>query len=302
MKILVTGANGLLGQKLVALLRDEKNIELIATGRGINRNPEGGHAYLSADLQNLEGIRAFLQLSPPDAIIHCAAMTQVDECEENQKLCSQINVDATQNLIKVAKEVGAYFLYLSTDFVFDGETGPYKESDMAMPISHYGKTKLASEDLLHRSGLSYAIVRTVLVYGVAHDPSRSNLVLWVKNSLEEGKAIKVVNDQWRTPTLAEDLARGCLLVVKEKHEGIFHISGEGMMSPYDMALKVADHFDLDKSLITPVDASTFSQAGKRPPKTGFVIEKAKKQLGYKPMSFDEGLKEVAKQLASNQGK
>ncbi len=298
MKILVTGANGLLGQKLVTLLRDEKDIELIATGRGINRNPEGGYAYLSADLQNLEGIRAFLELSPPDVIIHCAAMTQVDECEENKKLCTQINVDATKNLIDVAKDLGAYFLYVSTDFVFDGKAGPYQESDLAMPISHYGKTKLASEELLHKSGLKYAIVRTVLVYGVAHDPSRSNLVLWVKNSLEEGKSIKVVNDQWRTPTLAEDLANGCLLVAKGKHEGIFHISGEGMMSPYNMALKVADHFDLDKSLISSVDANTFTQSGKRPPKTGFIIEKAKSQLGFQPTSFDDGLKIVAKQLAS----
>ena len=218
--------------------------------------------------------------------------------EENKKLCTQINVDATKNLIDVAKDLGAYFLYLSTDFVFDGKTGPYQESDLAMPISHYGKTKLASEELLHKSGLKYAIVRTVLVYGVAHDPSRSNLVLWVKNSLEEGKSIKVVNDQWRTPTLVEDLANGCLLVAKGRHEGIFHISGEGMMSPHEMALKVADHFDLDKSLISPVDANTFTQSGKRPPKTGFIIEKAKSQLGFQPTSFDDGLKIVAKQQAS----
>ncbi|WP_258100201.1 SDR family oxidoreductase [Marinoscillum pacificum] len=296
MKILVTGANGLLGQKLVAILRDEKGIELIATARGVNRNPEGGYTYLSADLRNMDGIKVFIEICDPDVIIHCAAMTQVDECEQNQELCWENNVDTTQNLIEIAKSCNAHFVYVSTDFVFDGKEGPYTERDMPKPISVYGESKLAAEKLLHQSGISYAIVRTVLVYGTSLNASRSNLVLWVKKSLEAGEPIKVVNDQWRTPTLAEDLAKGCYLVAKGKHEGIFHISGEGMMTPYEMALKVAESYGLNASLITEVDASTFSQPGKRPPKTGFVIEKAKEKLGFQPTSFEEGLKIVAQQL------
>ena len=296
MKILVTGANGLLGQKLVAILRDEKGIELIATARGVNRNPEGGYTYLSADLRNMDGIKVFIEICDPDVIIHCAAMTQVDECEQNQELCWENNVDTTQNLIEIAKSCNAHFVYVSTDFVFDGKEGPYTERDMPKPISVYGESKLAAEKLLHQSGISYAIVRTVLVYGTSLNASRSNLVLWVKKSLEAGEPIKVVNDQWRTPTLAEDLAKGCYLVAKGKHEGIFHISGEGMMTPYEMALKVAETYGLDASLITEVDASTFSQPGKRPPKTGFVIDKAKEKLDFQPTSFEEGLKIVAQQL------
>ena len=296
MKILVTGANGLLGQKLVAILRDEKGIELIATARGVNRNPEGGYTYLSADLRNMDGIKVFIEICDPDVIIHCAAMTQVDECEQNQELCWENNVDTTQNLIDIARTSNAHFVYVSTDFVFDGKEGPYTERDMPKPISVYGESKLAAEKLLHQSGISYAIVRTVLVYGTSLNASRSNLVLWVKKSLEAREPIKVVNDQWRTPTLAEDLAKGCYLVAKGKHEGIFHISGEGMMTPYEMALKVAETYGLDASLITEVDASTFSQPGKRPPKTGFVIEKAKEKLGFQPTSFEEGLKIVAQQL------
>ncbi|MEQ8470191.1 MAG: NAD(P)-dependent oxidoreductase [Marinoscillum sp.] len=297
MKILVTGANGLLGQKLVTLLQSQQDVELIATGRGPNRNPEGGYAYLSADLQNFQGLKTFLQLSPPDVIIHCAAMTQVDECEKNKNLCWDLNVKATENLIGIAKELKAFFLYVSTDFVFDGKEGPYKESDMPRPISHYGKSKVAAEDLLHKSQLKYAIVRTVLVYGVAHDPSRSNIVLWVKKNLEDGKPIKVVNDQWRTPTLAEDLAEGCWAITKSKKEGIFHISGEGMVSPLDIANNVANFFELDPGLITAVDASTFKEAAKRPPKTGFIIDKAKRELGFKPKSFMDGLAVVKEQLA-----
>lgn len=296
MKILVTGANGLLGQKLVAILRDEKGIELIATGRGVNKNPPGGYSYLSADLRNVDGIKVFIDICNPDVIIHCAAMTQVDDCEQNKELCWEMNVDTTQNLIEIAKTSNAHFVYVSTDFVFDGKEGPYSERDMPKPISVYGESKLAAEKLLHQSGLNYAIVRTVLVYGTSRDASRSNLVLWVKKSLEEGTPIKVVNDQWRTPTLAEDLAMGCYLVAKDKHEGIFHISGEGMMSPYEMAHKVAVAYNLDASLITEADASTFTQPGKRPPKTGFVIDKAKEKLGFEPTSFEDGLKIVAQQL------
>ena len=296
MKILVTGANGLLGQKLVAHLREEKGIDLIATGRGVNKNPGGGYTYLSADLRNLEGIRVFIEIANPDVIIHCAAMTQVDECEQNKDLCWEMNVEVTQNMIEVAKENKAHFIYVSTDFVFDGKEGPYSERDMPKPISAYGEAKLEAEKLLHQGGLHYAIVRTVLVYGSSLHPSRTNLVLWVKKSLEAGKAINVVNDQWRTPTLAEDLAKGCFLVAKGKHEGIFHISGERLMSPYEMAMKVAETYGLDASLITQVDASTFTQPGKRPPKTGFVIDKAKEKLGFQPTPFEEGLKIVGQQL------
>ncbi len=296
MNILVTGANGLLGQKLVATLRDQKDISLIATGRGVNRNPEGDYTYLSANLLNPEGIRTFLEFCEPDVIIHCAAMTQVDECEQEQDRCWQSNVDCTQNLIDIAKSMKSHLIFVSTDFVFDGSAGPYKESDMPKPISYYGECKLEAEKLLHKSGIQYAIVRTVLVYGTSKDASRSNLVLWVKKSLEEGKPINVVNDQWRTPTLAEDLAKGCLLIAHGKHEGIFHISGEELMTPYEMALKVASTYDLDASLITEVDASTFSQPAKRPPKTGFIIDKAKEKLGFQPTSFGDGLNLVKEQL------
>lgn len=296
MKILVTGANGLLGQKLVAILDAEKNNNLIATGRGVNKNPAGGYTYLSANLNNPEGIESFLQFCCPEVIIHCAAMTQVDECEKHKDVCWQTNVDGTESIIKIARSIGAFLIFVSTDFVFDGESGPYSEQDTPNPISQYGKSKLAAEDLIQNSGIKHAIVRTVLVYGTSNSPSRSNLVLWVKESLEEGKSINVVNDQWRTPTLAEDLANACILIAKGRHEGVFHISGEGMMTPYEIAIKVADAYGLDASLIQQVDASTFTQPGKRPPKTGFVIDKAKDQLGYNPTSFEEGLKLVGEQL------
>jgi len=301
MKILVTGANGLLGQKLVTLLQHIEGIELTATGKGLNRNPEGSYTYLSANLLNHEGVKTFLTLTQPDVIIHCAAMTQVDKCEENPTACWDVNVKATQNLVDIAKELDIYFLYVSTDFVFDGLSGPYREQDIPSPISHYGRSKAKAEEIVLESGIRAAIVRTVLVYGVAHDPSRSNIVLWVKNSLEKKEEIRVVEDQWRTPTLAEDLAYGCWLVVKNQKSGVFHISGDETMTPYDLSLKVADYFELDKSLITPVDVFTFTQPAKRPPKTGFIIHKAQRELGFKPKTFAEGLSIINQQLESHRG-
>jgi dTDP-4-dehydrorhamnose reductase len=147
------------------------------------------------------------------------------------------------------------------------------------------------------SGINWAIARTVLVYGIAHDMSRSNIILWVKKSLEEGKAIKVVTDQFRTPTLAEDLAKGCFLIADRQERGIFNISGSDFMTPYDMAIMAADYFSLDKSLISPMDASSFSQPARRPPRTGFDLTKSRNVLGYKPHTFREGIEIVAKQIS-----
>jgi dTDP-4-dehydrorhamnose reductase len=142
----------------------------------------------------------------------------------------------------------------------------------------------------------WAILRTVLVYGIAHDYGRSNIVLWVKQNLEAHKSIQVVNDQFRTPTLAEDLAMGCWLAVSHDAEGIYHVSGKDLLTPYDMALLVAEYFKLDASLIREVDASTFTQKARRPLRTGFDISKAEQDLGFTPHTFLEGIAIVGSQL------
>ena len=160
-----------------------------------------------------------------------------------------MNVDAVANLIEASEKNKVFLLHVSTDFIFDGEAGPYDEEAEANPVSYYGESKLAAEKLLEASNIKWAIARTVLVYGISEAMSRSNIILWVKKSLEDGKTIKVVDDQWRTPTLAEDLALGCYLIADQEAEGIFNISGKDFLSPYDMAIKTADFFGLDKSLI-----------------------------------------------------
>ncbi len=298
MKILITGANGLLGQKLVALLVSEPGIEVIATGRGESRLPENenGYQYHAMDIAREQEVLEVISSYKPDAIIHTAAMTNVDECEQDQEGCVTMNVKAVGHLLKAAEANNCFFVHLSTDFIFSGEAGPLTEDAKPAPVNFYGESKLQAEKLVLASKAQHAIARTVLVFGITPGMSRSNIILWVKDNLEKGKSIQVVTDQWRTPTLAEDLAMGCYLIAKNKARGIFNISGEEMLTPYDMAVYTADYFKLDKNLIKKADSTIFSQPAKRPPKTGFIIEKAKRELGYQPYSFREGIALLDQQL------
>lgn len=297
-KILITGSNGLLGQKLVEKLKNNSEFEVIATARGENRLPaEEGYRYISLDISDKEQVNSVFEKEKPEVVIHTAAMTNVDQCESEKDACWTLNVTAVEYLVDACRANDTFFVHLSTDFIFDGKAGPYTETAEANPVSFYGWSKYAAEKIVINSGIKWAIARTILVYGIAHDMSRSNIILWVKNSLESGKSINVVNDQWRTPTLAEDLADGCILIAKKKAEGIFNISGKDLLNPYQMAIMTAEYFGLDKSLINEVDGSKFSQPAKRPAKTGFILDKPTKVLGYNPMSFNEGIAFLAKQIS-----
>ena len=295
-KIFITGANGLLGQKLVAQLVEAGKFEVLASGRGECRLPGDGFTYVSLDITDRKSVEQVFQKYQPIMVIHGAAMTQVDDCEKDREACNLANVTATENLIGAAEKVNSHFIFVSTDFIFSGEKGPLTEDEEPDPVNYYGESKLIAEQKLMASSLKWAIARTVLVYGIAHDMSRTNIILWVKKSLEEGKTIQVVDDQFRTPTLAEDLAAGCILIANQKAEGVYNISGEDFLTPLDMALMTADYFGLDKSLIKKADSSTFTQPAKRPAKTGFIIEKAKNELGFQPKTFRAGIAILAKQI------
>ena len=297
MKVLVTGANGLLGQKLIKLLLSKQDVDIIATSRGNCRIKELGRAeYHSLDVTNkAEVVNLFSELNP-EVVIHTAAMTQVDDCELNQEDCKIANYEAVRNIVDGCRSINAHLVHLSTDFIFDGSEGPLTEDAIPKPVNFYGETKLEAEKLIFESGISWGIARTVLVYGIVPGLSRSNIILWVKDSLENKKTINVVDDQWRTPTLAEDLAQGCWLMAKSKATGVFNISGNDMLTPYDMAQMVAEHFHLDNKYIKRANSTTFSQPAKRPAKTGFIIEKAENELGYKPHSFKQGIEIIADQL------
>lgn len=296
MRILITGANGLLGYKLVQLLAYRGDVITIATARKKPADIPAGVYFAELDITDKAQTISVVKDTRTDVVIHAAAMTQVDQCETEREKCWSANVHGVENIIEACAQANAHLVHVSTDFIFDGTYGPLDETAIPNPVNYYGESKLAGEKLIQQSKISWAILRTVLVYGVTPDMSRSNIVLWVKKNLEEGKTINVVNDQWRTPTLAEDLAMGCYLAAQQKAKGIYHISGKEMLTPFEIANQTAEYFNLNKALIKPADSSTFTQPAKRPPKTGFIIAKAQQELGYKPHSFTEGLGVLAAQL------
>jgi dTDP-4-dehydrorhamnose reductase len=298
-RVLITGANGLLGSKLIELYGKHKDHIIFATSRGVNRFQKlpSNATYQALDIAEESQVEAVLSYLAPQAVIHTAAMTNVDQCELNHEECLKQNVTAVEILSRVCSKMGIFLLHLSTDFIFDGKNGPYRETDKPAPISFYGQTKLKAEQIIQSTtGLQWAIARTVLVYGYAPGLSRSNIVLWARQNLMAGKEIQVVDDQWRTPTLAEDLAMGCYLIVDNASKGIYHLSGPDLFTPYDIAQAVADHFKLDKKLIHRANAGTFSQPASRPPRTGFIIDKARTELGYSPHTFKDGLALLQSQL------
>ena len=294
MKILVTGANGMLGRHLVRKLVD-KDYEVIATAKGTSKlavNGERPIDYRSLDITDGASVSRLITEVRPAAILHTAAMTKVDECELNKIDCWNTNVTATRFILDAAKETKSRILFISSDFVFDGLHGPYNEEHEPNPVNYYGSSKLAAEKAVMQSGLDWAIVRTVLVVGNTADGQRQNILTWVKERLEKGEKIKVVDDQVRTPTYVEDLADGIILVLEKNKKGIFHIAGKDTLTPYQIANETATYLKLDSKLIEKASLENFSQAALRPPTTGFIIEKARVELDYQPHSFKEILPAV----------
>jgi dTDP-4-dehydrorhamnose reductase len=292
MKILLTGSNGMLGSSLAEKLSQSAH-QIWATGKGECRLPSHlfhtNFHYQSLDITQKEEVEDVIKSIKPDTIIHSAALTQVDDCEQNKSLCYSINVDGTRHLLASAEDINSRFCLISTDFVFSGEDGPYAENDATGAVNYYGQTKELAEQLVMASRLNWSIARTILLYGKAEPSKRSNFIYWVKQNLEAGKQIKVVNDQIRTPTYIPDLVNGISLIINKGARGIFHLSGKDILTPYQMAVLIAKHLNLNETLLEPVDASTFTQLGIRPLKTGFMIDRAVKELGYEATAFEKAL-------------
>ncbi len=251
--------------------------------------------YRSIDLTRRQEVRKVVDEFEPDVIVHTAAVTDVDLCEKERGLAWQVNVGAVENLSYAAKLTGAKIIHLSTDYVFDGKSGPYNELDRPNPISYYGRTKLASENLLLTSGVQNAIIRTMVLYGLGLNV-KSNFALWLYNNLKDGKPICVVDDQIGNPTLADDLAYAILKIIELERTGVYHIAGSDMISRYDFALALARVFNFNKKLITPVKSSTFIQPAPRPLKSGLIILKAQTELDVKMSGIEHGLTVLKNQL------
>ncbi len=297
MKVLVTGSNGLLGQKLVQKLKSDLSICLIATSKGKNRlSNRDGYIYVSVDVTNKEEVDNVIAYHKPNVVINTAAMTNVDLCEDKKNECDLLNVDAVGYLADACERINAHLIHISTDFIFDGEDGPYREEDIPNPLSYYGLSKLKSEQLLQAHSVKWTILRTIIVFGIGENLSKGNIVLWAKEALCKGDALNIVDDQYRAPTLVDDLADICILAIKKKTLGIFNASGKDIMSIYEIVERVAEYYGMSTDNLNKISTATLNQKAVRPPKTGFILDKSINELGYKPHSFEECLAIMDEQM------
>lgn len=287
--VLVTGANGFLGQHLCLYLQ-QQGFTVIATGRGEKRLPDNfTSAYHSIDLTDEAAVKNCINEIKPNYIVHTAAMSKPDECLANPAECIKQNIDATRFLTEAALANNSFFIYTSTDFIF-GENGPHSEDEVPGPLNFYGECKLKAEEEIAHSGVQFAIVRPVFIYGPVWEGLRPSFLHWVKSSLEAGKTIKVVSDQLRTPTYVYDICKGIETIIRQNKNGVYHLAGKDILSPYAMAVATANVLGLDADLIQEVTSETFPEPVKRAKRSGLKINKAIAELNYSPVSFVEGIK------------
>lgn len=298
MKIFITGANGLLGQKLLRIFNiNQPNFEIFALSKGPNKiKYNGTFTYIDIDITNKQSVEELVIQYNPEFVINCAAITNVDRCQLQRNLSWNVNVEAVKNFTDVCALTNTFLIQVSTDFIFDGKNGPYDEEAECKPVNFYGATKFESEKYLIKSNIRYTIIRTNQVYGYVHGLKRPNIVTWVKNSLEVDRPIQALTDQFRTPAFADDLAMGCYLATIRYAQGIYNIGSRELVSVYEFACIVADVCKLDKELISPISSSSFKQIATRPLKTGLIITKAIKNLGYNPNSIKQGIELMINQM------
>ncbi|MBN2091471.1 dTDP-4-dehydrorhamnose reductase [candidate division KSB1 bacterium] len=286
-KIIITGCNGLLGQKLIQ--RFQKEFEVYGCDLHDEKYLTGlDFTYQPVDITQRRDITRFITQIKPAFVINSAAFTDVDGAETQRELCWKVNVEAVENIVTGCRKAQAHLVHVSTDYVFDGTDGPYHEQDVPNPQGHYAKSKLAGENIIVGSPIKWAIIRTMVLFGYGEN-LRPNFVTWLISSLRAGKQVTIVDDQIGNATLADDLAEGIYQVVARKKSGIFHISGAEILSRYQLCLAIADAYQLDKNLITPIKTADLKQKAPRPLKSGFILDKARTELELKLPKIQEML-------------
>jgi dTDP-4-dehydrorhamnose reductase len=294
MRMLITGANGLYGSK-IAQITSIKNEVYSAYRR---KNPPAHGTPIQFDISNKNQVENAFNKVHPEVVIHAASLTNVDECETNKELAWKTNVEGTKITAEATKQCKAFLLYVSTDYVFNGEKGNYTETDTADPINYYGFTKFKAEQLVENTLQECCIARTSVIFGETPAAEKINFALWVVNKLRRKEPVKIVTDQWNSPTLNTNLAEMTWEIIRRKMTGIYHLSGATRISRYDFAQSIAQTFNLDSSLITPSNSFNFNWAAKRPRDSSLNVGKAKKALTKKPLPVDEALSQLAQQMES----
>ncbi len=281
---LVTGACGLLGQHLATQLNNSYIVIAVDIGKNVF-DKSGNIVFLKLDLTNHHNIKNIIDEYNPDLVYNCASFTDVDGCEKNRENAFKLNVGVVEGLLAAKAKRLVHF---STDYVFNGNDGPYGEDDPTDPIGYYGETKLISENVILNSGGNHLVVRTNVLFGRGIN-IRPNFISWLIDNLKNGKPVKIVTDQFNNPTLADNLAEASIEAGRSDISGIINIAGASYLSRYEIAIKTASHFGLNESLITPVFTSELGQSAMRPLKGGLKIEKAKKLLDCRLMEFNKAL-------------
>jgi dTDP-4-dehydrorhamnose reductase len=292
LKLLITGASGLYGSRLAeaALAR---NFEVYSCD--VQELPVCGN-FVKFDVSNKELVNEAFKRVKPDVVVHAATLTDVDKCELNKELAWKINVEGTKNIVEAANTAGSFIIYISTDYVFNGEKGRYTESDTPDPINYYGLTKLKAEELV-KTQTEYFIARPSVIYGSTPAAGKVNFALWLIETLRKGERVKIVTDQWNTPTLNTNLAEMTLEVVERRLTGTFHLCGATRVSRLQFAESIAEAFGLNKNLIDHALSSQFKWPAKRPMDSSLDTSKAQQTLLSKPLEIGEALKRLKFELS-----
>ena len=283
--ILITGASGQLGMSLKRIFNSKYEI-ISTTG---NNNPTGSSMHL--DVTNPMLFKEVVETTNPDLVINLAALTNVDLCEKNPELAYSINIGGMDNLVNAFK---GPIIHVSTDYVFDGEDGPYKEEDTTNPLNVYGLSKLESEKLLLDQSEDSLVIRSNVLYDYS-SKSEASFLNWVVDSLTQEKEINVVEDQWNNPTWTGSLAVVIDRAIDTQSTGLVHWGDGDLVNRFDFANKIADVFNLKKSLIKPILTSELNQTAKRPLKSGLKSDYAQNILNLEPPTIKECLETIVEQ-------
>ncbi|MGD8546259.1 MAG: dTDP-4-dehydrorhamnose reductase [Candidatus Bathyarchaeota archaeon] len=292
MRLLITGASGLLGLRLSQKANKDHEVH-----SAYHRHRPIHGRFIQLDITDRESLKKAFEEVNPEVVVHTAALTNVDKCESKKKLAWRTNVEGTKNIAECCQRHESYLLYISTDYIFSGEKGMYREIDEPDPINYYGLTKLRGEEAIKSITDYYCIARTSVVFGSTQSTNKTNFALWVLQKLANREKIKIITDQWNSPTLNTNLADMILEVLERRLIGTFHLAGAKRLNRYRLAKLLAENFNLDKSLIKPSLSKEIQWTAKRPKDSSLNVEKALKTLKNRPIEIEEALRQLRKEMA-----
>lgn len=296
-RVLVVGANGLLGQKLVQNLKSDYELLAVDLHPSLKQVGIADPDYMQLDITEYNKVREVFQSFRPGYVINAAAYTNVDGCEDEQIISWKVNVVGPKYLAELCRRFDCHLTHMSSDYIFDGKNGPYREDDSPNPLSTYGKQKLNSEQEVQATGCRHTIFRGIVIFGFGVDINL-NFATWLRRELSNGHEVRIVTDQWGNTAIADDVARGIAAGLKRDAQGIFNIGNEHFHSRYDFTLEFAKYFNYDKKLIMPILTKVLKQKAVRPLRSGLLVDKIKKELGFTPLDLEESF-EMFKNQADN---